>query len=145
MQNSTIRNRTWSDWLLAYYKFSRRINVPEIISFGLIFYGLSVFFNRPTSVAGLFASIEKVTNIDGAAWAIVIVLSIVLITMRLSLAVEIISTLALIIVMCVMWWGVTIANLPWQGVVTFSICVIACVKTSIDTMLAQILIKQGKL
>lgn len=139
------RPKDWTDWLLSYYKFSRSINLPEIITFGLIFYGLSIFLNRPSSVNGLFGTMEQMTGIMSEAWAVIIVLAVVVIRTSFNVVVQLAATIVLIIVMSFMWWVVWRAGFAWQGVITFSLCVLVCVKASTDDLLAHILVQQGKL
>lgn len=129
--------------LRAYYNFSRSVSIMEILTFGLIFYGISIFLNRPSSINGIFGTMEKITGVQEEAWATIIVTSVIFLRLNLNLIFQLIGAAALIVVMSFMWWVVWHAGLAWQGVVTYSLCVLVCIKGAEEDMIAHILTKQG--
>lgn len=131
--------------LLRFHEISKQFTATEIVTFGLIFYGLSVFFNRSDAASGLFGSMQRYSGIDQEIWAIFTVVAVVLIRLGFSHPLQLVSALVLFAIMGYMWWSVWRAGLNWQGVLVSTVCAIACVKSSFDDMIADILVRHGKL
>lgn len=125
-------------WLAAYYKLSLRIDTSSVISFGMIFYALSIFLNRANS-NGVFSRIEDFTKVQAEVFAMIITIAVVVLILRINLTLSIVSALVLISISILMWYVVTIYGFAWQQTILFSVCLLKIIKNSGEEVIAKML------
>lgn len=123
---------------VRYYRFSKRYSTGSILTLGLIFFAVSVFFNRSTA-AGLFASLERYSHVSQEFWAGLVIGTIILISTHLSWSLQIVGCFILLGCVIILWASVISYGLAWQGISLFTITSVIFIKSNLDEVVERYL------
>lgn len=132
-----------TEFAIRYYRVSKQYSMESVLTLGLIFFAVSVFFNRSTA-SGLFSILEKRSNVSQDFWAAVIILSIILIRTHLNWIFQVSGCFILIASNLAIWASVISAGFAWQGVSLLTITSVIFIKANLDEAVERYLANKGR-